>query len=240
MAQSKVELSDLLEIALEEFGGGFALMRAVRGDDGEIADWELLHANDYVRQRWLGAPPGAGEQPVAARRPRAASEPFATLQRAAVASGRREEAAMLVQAPAGAAWRRIVAIPVGDDVVASMTYDISDVIDLEARVAALSEHVWDVVAITDADARVTWVSPSVERSLGLRRRPTSIGRPAADLIFADDVDATMQRFTEVLADPDALRPSRSRCGSSTSAASLAGSSAWASTSSTTRCSAGSW
>ena len=28
-----------------------------------------------------------------------------------------------------------------------------------------------------------------------------VGRPAAELIFADDVEATMQRFAEVLADP---------------------------------------
>ena len=80
---------------------------------------------------------------------------------------------MLVDAPAGAAWRRIVSIPVGDDVVASMTYDISDVIDLQARVAALSEHVWDVVAITDAEARLH-VGVAVRRaSARLHARPIS-------------------------------------------------------------------
>ena len=60
MAQSKVELNGLLEAALEEFGGGFSLMRAVRADDGEIADWQLLHANEYVRARWGGLLPAAG------------------------------------------------------------------------------------------------------------------------------------------------------------------------------------
>ena len=200
MSQSQVELNALLQTALEEFGGGFSLMRAVRGDDGEIADWELLHANEYVRRRWLGLLPDAGAtmSPLEAH---GGSEPFVTLQRAAMASRRREEAATLVHAPAGTAWRRIVAIPVADDVVASMTYDISDVIDLEARVAALSEHVWDVVAITDAAAHVTWVSPSVERSLGYAPADL-IGRAASDLIFSEDVEATMQRFTEVLSDPE--------------------------------------
>jgi len=199
VSQSQVELNALLQTVLEDFGGGFSLMRALRGEDGEIADWELLHANEYVRQRWLGLLPEAGAR-MSSLGGHDGSEPFVTLQSAAIASRRREEAATLVHAPAGTAWRRIVAIPVADDVVASMTYDISDVIDLEARVAALSEHVWDVVAITDADANLTWVSPSVERSLGYAAVDL-VGRAASDLIFAEDVDATMQRFVEVLADP---------------------------------------
>ena len=152
-----------------------------------------------MRERFLGCLPAPGE-PMAELRDHLGSEPFVTLQSAALVSGQREEAATLVQAPAGAAWRRIVVIPVGGDVVASMTYDISDVVDLEARVAALSEHVWDVVAITDADAQLTWVSPSVERTLGYRPADL-VGRRAADLIHHEDLEATMERFAEVLGDP---------------------------------------
>ena len=47
VSESKVELNDLLQTALEDFGGGFSLMRAVRDPEGGIADWELLHANAY-------------------------------------------------------------------------------------------------------------------------------------------------------------------------------------------------
>lgn len=84
-----------------------------------------------------------------------------------------------------------------------MSYDIADVVDLQARVAALSEHVWDIVAITDAEARVTWVSPAVELVLGFAPEEL-VGRAAADLLFVDDREATMLRFAEVVADPTAI------------------------------------
>jgi len=196
-----VELNERLRGAVEGFGGGFALMRAERRG-AEIADWELLYANDYVRERWLGELPEPGSR-LSGMDDRGGSEPFGSLQRAALASGQREEVATLVWAPAGTAWRRVVAVPVGDDVVACMTYDISDVIDLETRVAALSEHVWDIVAITDADARLTWVSPSVERTLGFLPNDL-VGRGAAELIHPDDLAATMRRFDEVIADPGSI------------------------------------
>jgi diguanylate cyclase (GGDEF)-like protein/PAS domain S-box-containing protein len=196
--QSRAELNELLRAAVDGFSGGFALMRGI-DVGGEEVDWELLYVNDFVRDRFLGDLPGPGTPLSSVVTDRAIANPFRSLQGEALRSGRRQEAAMLLDAPAGAAWRRVVSIPVGDDVVASMTYDISDEIDLEARVAALSEHVWDVVAITDADANLTWVSPSVQNVLGYEMS-NLLGRPAAELIFADDVDATMARFAEVISD----------------------------------------
>ena len=199
-ARAEVDLNELLWEAVEGFGGGFALMRAHR--DGPKTDWELLYANEFVRKRFLGTLPDPGERLSDTFHADRQEETFGRLQSSALTSGTRQEAAMLLEAPSGAAWRRVVSIPVGDDVVASMTYDISDVIDLQARAAALSEHVWDVVAITDEEARLTWVSQSAERSLGYHPADL-VGRPASELIFADDVEAALERFGEVLADPDA-------------------------------------
>jgi diguanylate cyclase (GGDEF)-like protein/PAS domain S-box-containing protein len=196
--ESTTDLDELRRAALEGFGGGFALMRAHRRD-GRV-DWELLFANDFVQRRWLGTLPAPGARLGEDLGDDRQEETFGRLQSTALASGTRQEAAMLLEAPAGAAWRRVVSIPVAEDVVASLTYDISDVIDLQARAAALSEHVWDVVAITDAEARLTWVSQSAERSLGYAPADL-VGRPASELIYDADVDAAMGRFAEVLADP---------------------------------------
>jgi diguanylate cyclase (GGDEF)-like protein/PAS domain S-box-containing protein len=191
---------DHLVAAVEGFGGGFALMRAVRVAN-EIVDWELLFANQFVRSRWLEQLPAAGGY---------ASEfengfdvgALGSLQRVALDAGETREAAFLVDAPTGPEWRRVVSVPVDVDIVASLTYDISDLVDLQARVAALSEHALDIVAITDASANIQWVSSAAQRVLG--HDPAAlVGRPAADLMYGDDVDATLARFSAVVTDPDA-------------------------------------
>ena len=80
MQQSREELNERLRTALEGFGGGFALMRAERRGE-EVADWELLYANDYVRERWLGRLPDPGSR-MSVVTDIGASDPFGPLQRA--------------------------------------------------------------------------------------------------------------------------------------------------------------
>ena len=192
------ELTDLLWAAVEDFGGGFVLLRAVR-DGVQFVDWQVEYANTFIRNRWLQARPAIG-----ARASEVLTETtwvqFDALMRSAVESGVRQEGEMLVDAPEGAAWRRVVSMPLAGDAVAAMTFDISDMVDLQARAAALSDHVWDIVAITDTEARIKWVSPAAKRVLGYEQHAL-IGCLAADLIYPEDLDATMQRFADVVAEP---------------------------------------
>lgn len=195
------ELTRLVWAAFEGFGGGFALVHAIRSGD-TVVDWELLAANQFVRERRFADavfPPGTRISSITSEGP---SNPFSALLRTAWSTGERQDAPMLVDAPTGASWRRMTVIPLGGDDVAAVSFDLSAILDLQARVEALSEHVWDVVAITDAEARLTWVSPSAERMLGYSPDDL-VGRLATELIFADDVDAAMRRFAEVVVDPDA-------------------------------------
>ena len=60
----------------------------------------------------------------------------------------------------------MIAIPLDDDVVAAVTYDIGDLVDARSRATALSQHSSDIVAISGIDSGLTWVSPAVETMLG--------------------------------------------------------------------------
>ena len=94
-------------------------------------------------------------------------------------------------------------MPMSSDVIMTVTRDIEMLIAANVREAVFAEHILDIVAITDADATLTWVSPSVQRALG--HRPDELcGRAAVDLIHPDDVDVIMARFAEVVADPSSV------------------------------------
>lgn len=62
------------------------------------------------------------------------------------------------------------------------------VVETDARYQLLAENASDVVVETDADGRLRWVSPSVERVLGWSPADL-IGTPAIDLLAAEDVAA---------------------------------------------------
>jgi diguanylate cyclase (GGDEF)-like protein/PAS domain S-box-containing protein len=195
-----VELDDFVWNAINRFEGGFSLMRALRDSDGdEIADWELLYANDFVRARWRGDLPQDGAQVSTLEHAR--DSKLGDLQRAALASGEPQRAEMILDAPAGPAWRRVMSIPVAADIVASMTFDISDVVDLEARVTTLSGHVsssearmrsivetaGDGIVTVDKDGIVDTFNQAAERIFATRAHDV-IGHPYAELVPPASID----------------------------------------------------
>jgi len=192
--------SDYARAALEAAGGGYGLMRAVLLD-GEIVDWEVLDANAFVRDRMNWSVGDTSARLSELNGPHVSGD-FLRVPGAALASGQVTEATTTVPSPAGAALRHVTAVPLGGDVVATFTRDMSPVLEVQARATALTERVWDIVAVTDAEANITWVSPAAEPVLGYRPDDL-IGRPALELIHPDDVEPIMERFAEVLADPDA-------------------------------------
>ncbi|MCU1466589.1 MAG: diguanylate cyclase/phosphodiesterase with sensor(s) [Actinomycetia bacterium] len=178
---------------------GFVVFRAVHRSDG--VDWEVLDANAFVRDRWVdGALTAAGHR-LSTHADPATRDAVGPMLESALAAGGRIEADHEVRLPSGAsAWRRVVAVPLDHDVVATMTYDIGDLVDARTRAAALSQHSSDVVAIAGADSGLTWVSPAVEAMLGYPVE-AMIGTCAVDLVHPDDVDAVVSRFLTVGDDP---------------------------------------
>lgn len=110
--KDREELGPLLWAAFDGFAGGFALIRAIREGDA-VVDWQLLAANQFVRDRFLGQLPACGER---IRSTDDSATGFGALQRAALATRVRQETAMLVDAPAGEAWRHVTVLPVAEDV----------------------------------------------------------------------------------------------------------------------------
>ncbi|MDP9336151.1 MAG: EAL domain-containing protein [Actinomycetota bacterium] len=162
--------------ALERAGVGFVVFRAVRHAGG--IDWESLDANAGAVTR----------------------EQIGPLLDAALTSGERVETDHEVRLPSGApAWRRVIAVPVDDDVVATMTYDIGELVGARGRAAALSQDSSDVVAITNPESGLSWVSPSVEATLGYPAEEM-IGGCAVDLVHPDDVGCIVERFLAVADD----------------------------------------
>ncbi len=185
---------------LEDAQVGFVVFRVVRGPG--TLDWEVLDANAYVRDRWAqgGATAGHCMSTHADAGTRAVINP---MLEEALTAGTRVEADHEVLLPSGtSSWRRVIAIPIGIDVVATMTYDIAELVNARTHAAALSQHSSDVVAIAGPDSGLAWVSPAVEEMLGYPV-DAMIGKSAVDLVHPDDVDAVVSRFLTVGGDPSA-------------------------------------
>jgi len=183
--------------ALEGADVGFVVFRALRRDGG--VDWEVLDANAFVRDRWFDGAAGVGRR-MSTHVDEASRRGFGPMLEAALESGQRIETEHEVQVPAGASsWRRVIAIPVDDDIVATITYDIGDLVDARGRTAALSQHSSDVVAITSPDSGLAWVSPACEVMLGYPAEEL-VGRCTVDLVHPDDVGPVVERFLAVADD----------------------------------------
>ncbi|HEX6039832.1 PAS domain S-box protein [Longimicrobium sp.] len=70
----------------------------------------------------------------------------------------------------------------------------------ERHFRSLIEHASDLTAVYDADGRVTYASPSVQRMLGWTPEQV-VGRPFADFMHPDDLARADARMAELLAAP---------------------------------------
>jgi hypothetical protein len=151
--------------ALEGADVGFVVFRAIR--QGDAVDWEVVDANSFVRERWILGGETANGTRMSTHADEITRGAIGPMLEAALASGLPIETDHEVRLPAGASsWRRVIVVPVGEDTVATITYDIGDLVDARGRAAALSQHSSDIVAITSPDSGLAWISPAVEALLG--------------------------------------------------------------------------
>ncbi len=183
--------------ALEGADVGFVVFRAVR-HEGAV-DWEVVDANAYVRGRWLPDAATATGNRMSTHADAITRDEIGPILEAALTSGAQVETDHEVRMPSGAAWRRVIAIPVDHDLVAVMTYDIGELVGARGRAAALSQHTSDIVAITHVDGGLSWVSPAVEALLGYPAEEM-VGRCTADLVHPDDVGSVIEHFVAVYED----------------------------------------
>ncbi len=69
----------------------------------------------------------------------------------------------------------------------------------EAEFRLIAENAGDMVALSDLEGRISWISPSVERLLGLSPHEM-VGRSLAELLHPDDARARAEAMTHVDAD----------------------------------------
>ncbi|MEV4140636.1 EAL domain-containing protein [Dactylosporangium sp. NPDC049742] len=72
--------------------------------------------------------------------------------------------------------------------------------DRERRFRSLVQNASDLITVTDADGVLTYVSPGATRLLGLPAEQWP-GRPAADMLYVDDVDLVLTAYQRVIDDP---------------------------------------
>lgn len=188
---------ELSRAALERFGGGFALFRAVY-EGSAITDWEILDANATMQSR-LGRGQAVIGKRISDLLDLHANGEIGVMYLAALDTGERQEATVRVIAPSGASWRRVIVVPLSVDTVATLTSDVGGIAELEARSATLAEHTSDVVVISTIEDGIVWVSSSVERVFG-HSASTLVGSCAADLVHADDLDAMIECFGTVVSE----------------------------------------
>lgn len=70
----------------------------------------------------------------------------------------------------------------------------------EQRFRSLVQHAADIIMLVNVDGRVAYASPALERLLGIPPE-RAIGRPAPEVIEADDASTIEAVFTRVINDP---------------------------------------
>jgi len=200
--QPEPDVREFARAALESADVGFVVFRAVRHEGA--TDWEAVDANAYVRAQWVAGAESAAGHRMSTHADADTRAAIGRILEQALMSGSKVETDHELCLPSGASsWRRVVAIPVGDDLVAVMTYDIAELVDARGRAAALSQHSSDIVAITDPDSGLAWVSPAVTAMLGYPAEEL-VGRCTVDLVHPDDVPRVVERFLTVAGDASAV------------------------------------
>ncbi|HVC71463.1 MAG TPA: hypothetical protein VNC61_14500, partial [Acidimicrobiales bacterium] len=110
---------------LDASGDGYTALRAVR-EGGTIIDWVVVDANELVRDRWRWVVGDVIGVLLSVLDAAANNSRFHELYCAALATGQRQEEDLELSLPgAKGGWRRIVVIPVEDDMVTVVTRDVT-------------------------------------------------------------------------------------------------------------------
>jgi diguanylate cyclase (GGDEF)-like protein/PAS domain S-box-containing protein len=194
--QPEPDVRPFARSALEDADVGFVVFRAIR-HDGRI-DWEVLDANAYVRRYW--DPAQASGRRISTHADRVTRGALGAILERALTSSEPVEMDQEMDLPQGGkTWRRVRATRVSDDIVVTMTDDIGELVSARSRASALAQHSSDIVAITNVDAGLSWISPAVEGILGYRPEEL-VGGCTVDLVHPDDVALVVERFTTVSED----------------------------------------
>jgi PAS domain S-box-containing protein len=186
----------LMRAAFDSLVAPCAVLRPVRDTDGTVTDFVIADANraacDYVDlpyERFVG------ERMSSLRNGSVGEEVFEIYRRAVEDGTPIDEADFTF----GTGGRNLPynlfdlhAVLHGDDLVVSWQdsterhRQAAALAESERRRLVMAQHISDIIYETDDDGRITWVSPSIERVLGLSAS-VWLGRRPREIVVPDDV-----------------------------------------------------
>lgn len=106
--------------------------------------------------------------------------------------------------------RQVLALRENEDLLDRLDASLLEITRRESLLESLLRHSSDVTSVVDPAGRFTYVSPALQRTLGLR--PDDIlHRPMADLLHPGDREAIRPQLSRLMAEPGAVVTYQSRC-----------------------------
>ena len=183
--------------AMNGLGGGFCVLRRVASRN----DWVIVEAN----RRVLDAYQAAGVDPVGlllSEANRIADNSGSeALYTEALTTGCRAESEIELRIPGEApSWRRLIAVPVAEETVAVLTWDITAERAAHEGMAnaveysnAVVESTADAILTVGVDGRIAGFNAAAEVAFGIDR-DRAIGRPYGDFVPAASAPTLSEAF----------------------------------------------
>ncbi len=161
--------------SMDGLGGSFTVLRSV--DNEGLPDWQILEANALVRANYEAVcsdPVGRCQSELDIY---ADNSTLRDTYARALESGERRQVETILNLPASdPVWRRVVVVPVDDDAVAVMTFDISAekiaeqaLRDAENRSRSIVESAADAIIMVDDTGAILAFNRAAECVFGVSR-----------------------------------------------------------------------
>ncbi len=183
--------------AMDGLGGGFCVLRRVASRN----DWVIVEVNQRVRDAYQAT----GVDPVGlllSEANRIADNSGSeALYAEALTTGRRAESEIELHIPGEApSWRRLIAVPVAEETVAVLTWDITAERAAHEGTAnaveysnAVVESAADAILTVGVDGRIAGFNAAAEVAFGIDR-DRAIGRPYGDFVPAGSAPTLSEAF----------------------------------------------
>jgi len=186
--------------AMDGLGGSFTVLRVI--GEGDDLDWRIEEANSLVRSNYSSIPSGPVGQLHSTLDSLADNSALSAVYRRTLESQERQEAEVQIVVPhVGNAWRRLVVVPIDAQVIAVMTFDISQqkaaeqaLLDSESRSRSLVESAADAIMTINTEGKILSFNRAAEAVFGISATE-SIGGSYHRFASEESLAALRQAFS---------------------------------------------